>query len=81
MNNQTKSPWTTWSSFELLLLMLASTIVTILVTTLALNILVMAPMKKEAVELGFAEWVVKNNSTGKTEFSWKEPNRLMSFSF
>lgn len=81
MNNQTKSPWTTWSSFELLLLMLASTILTILVTLIALNILVVAPMKKEAVERGFAQWVVKNNSTGKTQFSWNEPNKMMTFSF
>jgi len=32
----------------------------------------MAPMRKEAVDRGFATWTITDTSTGQTEFRWNK---------
>jgi hypothetical protein len=40
--------------------------------SLLLSILLMVgPLKGEAVEKGYAEWKVVDNNTGETKFAWK----------
>jgi hypothetical protein len=50
-------------------------------TFLACMIFMAAPLKKQAVERGFAEWKVTDTSIGATKFVWKQNNNLVSFSF
>ncbi len=42
-----------------------------LLTLISVNIIVIDPIKKEAIEKGYASWEVINQSTGKTEFKFK----------
>lgn len=43
-----------------------------ILTFLACMIFMAAPLKKQAVERGFAEWKVTDTSIGATRFVWKE---------
>ena len=51
-----------------------------ILTFLACMIFMAAPLKKQAVERGYAEWVVMDNSIGATKFVWKD-HTLARFSF
>jgi hypothetical protein len=42
-----------------------------LVTLISVDFFVINPIKKEAIEKGYASWEVINNSTGKTEFKFR----------
>ena len=52
---------------------LMSSLVTTLVCSLAAILFVLQPLQKQAIERGFASWVVTNNATGATKFAWNEP--------
>ena len=54
-----------------------------ILTFLACMIFMAAPLKKQAVERGFAEWKVTDTSIGATRFVWKETqnSNLVRFSF
>ncbi len=54
-----------------------------ILTFLACMIFMAAPLKKQAVERGFAEWKVTDTSIGATRFVWKENqnSNLVRFSF
>jgi len=61
-------------------LMALTFILGIVLTFLACMIFMTAPLKKQAVERGYAEWVVMDNSIGATKFVWKD-HTLARFSF
>lgn len=63
------------------ILMALTFILGIILTFLACMIFMAAPLKKQAVERGFAEWQVTDNSIGATKFVWKETENLVRFSF
>ena len=49
-------------------------------TFLACMIFMAAPLKKQAIERGYAEWIVTDDSLGATKFVWKD-HTLARFSF
>jgi hypothetical protein len=49
---------------------LTSSIITALLGLVAIQLYVIQPFQKEAVDRGFAIWEVKNNATGSTKFHW-----------
>jgi hypothetical protein len=61
-------------------LMALTFILGIILTFLACMIFMAAPLKKQAVERGFAEWQVTDTSIGATKFVWKD-HTLARFSF
>jgi hypothetical protein len=65
------------------ILMALTFILGIVLTFLACMIFMAAPLKKQAVERGFAEWQVTDTSIGATKFVWKENqnSNLVRFSF
>lgn len=69
-----------WSILELVLLMTFSSILTTCVVMIASHDYIISPLKKEAVERGFAEWEVTNNSSGQTKFVWKD-KQVFRYSF
>jgi hypothetical protein len=69
-----------WSTLELVILMVFSSILTTSVVMIASHAYIVSPLKKEAVERGYAEWEVTNNSSGQTKFVWKD-KQLLTFSF
>lgn len=77
MKNQTKS----WSTIELIMLMVWSSVLTLCVAMIAAYAYLVSPLKKEAVDRGFAEWKVVDNSSGQTQFVWKQSPKLLTFSF
>lgn len=62
----------TFTTTETIALALGSSAMTIAATYLVILICVIQPMKKEAVDRGFASWQVVNNATGFTVFAWNE---------
>jgi hypothetical protein len=42
-----------------------------LVTLVSVNIIVIDPIKNEAIKKGYASWEIINNFTGKTQFKFK----------
>jgi hypothetical protein len=62
------------------ILMALTFILGIILTFLACMIFMAAPLKKQAVERGFAEWQVTDTSIGATKFVWKD-HTLARFSF
>ncbi len=42
-----------------------------LITLLSVQIIVTTPLRKEAIEKGYASWEVIDQSTGKTQFKFK----------
>ena len=50
----------------------ASSTATLVLASLFTLFFILLPIRKEAVDRGFAEWVVIDNSTGQTEFRWNE---------
>ena len=53
---------------------LMSSLVTLIVTTIAVTFLLVMPFNKAAVEGGHAYWRVTNPATGATAFTWAEPS-------
>jgi hypothetical protein len=53
---------------------LMSSLVTLIVTTIAVTFLIVMPFNKAAVEGGHAYWRVTNPATGATAFTWAEPS-------
>ena len=51
-----------------------SSLVTLIVTTIAVTFLIVMPFNKAAVEGGHAYWRVTNPATGATAFTWAEPS-------
>ena len=39
---------------------------------------VVIPFKQEALQKGYAEWLVVDQVTGRTEFMWKTPTQLVA---
>ena len=52
---------------------LASSLLTLILASVAVYVFIMLPFNKEAVDRGFASWVVTNTATGSTKFAWKDP--------
>lgn len=52
---------------------LMSSLLTLIITALAVCVFIIAPFHKAAVDRGFASWIVTNNATGATKFAWNEP--------
>lgn len=52
---------------------LMSSLVTLILASIAVCVFIIAPFNKAAVDRGFASWVVTNNATGSTKFAWNEP--------
>jgi len=65
------------------ILMALTFILGTILTFLACMVFMAAPLKKQAVERGFAEWQVTDTSIGATKFVWKENqnSNLVRFSF
>ncbi len=51
---------------------ITSALITATVGVIYVTLNVYQPFTKEAVDRGFANWEVVDNSTGKTEFTWNE---------
>ena len=62
------------------ILMALTFILGTILTFLACMIFMAAPLKKQAVERGYAEWKVTDTSLGATKFVWKD-HTLARFSF
>lgn len=60
-------------TYEVILISILSSMLTLIVTLLSVQIFMFAPFKKEAVDKGFASWQVIDNATGQTRFTWNEP--------
>ena len=58
---------------ETILIALFSSLLTALVTALAMHIFFVAPLLKKAVDNGYAQWKVIDNATGRTSFTWNDP--------
>ena len=52
---------------------LTSSLLTLILASIAVCVFIIAPFNKAAVDRGFASWVVTNNATGSTKFAWNEP--------
>lgn len=52
---------------------LASSLLTLILASVAVCVFIVMPFNKEAVDRGFASWVVTNTATGSTKFAWKDP--------
>ena len=55
---------------------LTSSIITALLGLVAVQLYIIQPFQKEAVDRGFAIWEVKNNATGSTQFHWVDYSAL-----
>lgn len=53
-------------------IVLSSSVLTMALAAAYVQIEIIQPFKKEAVDRGFASWEVTNNATGKTKFVWNE---------
>ena len=56
---------------EFILLILAGMFLGIMIGVIGHSIAVTEPMQREAVENGYAHWLVIDNATGETKFVWK----------
>lgn len=61
-------------TYEVILISLLSSMLTLIVTLSSVQIFMFAPFKKAAVDKGFASWQVTDNATGQTRFTWNESN-------
>lgn len=60
----------TMKTYEVILISLLSSLLTLVVTLFSVHLFMFAPFKKEAVDRGFASWEVTDNATGQTCFKW-----------
>lgn len=51
---------------------ITSSLLSLLIAGVCVMLYVLQPFQKEAVDRGFASWVVTNTSNGATEFQWGE---------
>jgi len=58
---------------DTILIIVATSLMTLIVTGISYERLVVQPLKREAVVNGHATWEVINRSTGQTKFKWVEP--------
>jgi hypothetical protein len=56
-------------TYTIAVALMSSTITTVL-GSIAVYAFIVSPFKKEAVDRGFAAWVVTDNATGSTKFEW-----------
>jgi hypothetical protein len=68
---QIKPTKITFSILELVFVSSWIGIVAVFLTMIMMYALYIEPLKEKAVEEGYAEWVVTNNKTGETKFTWK----------
>jgi len=52
---------------------LTSSLLTLILASVAVCVFIIAPFNKAAVDRGFASWIVTNTATGATKFAWNEP--------
>jgi len=52
---------------------LTSSLLTLILASIAVCVFIIAPFNKAAVDRGFASWIVTNTATGATKFAWNEP--------
>ena len=52
---------------------LTSSLLTLILASVAVCVFIIAPFNKQAVDRGFANWIVTNTATGATKFAWNEP--------
>lgn len=72
MENQNKPKVVfTLSTLELLFISIWVGMCFSFITILLMLIVYVEPLQEKAVEKGYAEWVVKNNKNGETQFTWK----------
>ena len=55
---------------EFILLILVGMFLGIMIGVIGYSVVVTKPMQREAVENGYAHWLVIDNSTGETKFIW-----------
>jgi len=55
---------------------LTSSVITALLGLVAIQIFIIQPFQKEAVDRGFALWEVTDNATGSTKFQWVDYSAL-----
>jgi hypothetical protein len=55
---------------------LTSSTITILLGLVAVQLYVIQPFQKEAIDRGFALWEVTDNATGSTQFQWVDYSAL-----
>jgi len=55
---------------------LTSSAITILLGLVAVQLYVIQPFQKEAIDRGFALWEVTDNATGSTKFQWVDYSAL-----
>jgi hypothetical protein len=58
---------------HIIVVALTSSLLTLILASIAVCVFIIAPFNKAAVDRGFATWVVTNNATGSTKFAWKDP--------
>lgn len=58
---------------HIIVVALTSSLLTLILASVAVYVFIMLPFNKEAVDRGFANWVVTNTATGSTKFAWKDP--------
>jgi len=57
---------------EFVLLILVGFFIGIMVSLVASEIIMVQPLKQDAVDKGYAYWLVIDNGTGETKFVWKD---------
>lgn len=57
---------------EFVVLILFGFFVGVIVSLVTMSLFIIDPMKREAVENGYAHWLVINNATGETKFIWNK---------
>ena len=60
-----------FDTIELFLVLITGTFIGVLMGTITQDIIIIQPIKVEAIEKGFAEWKIVNNKTGETKFKMK----------
>ena len=64
------------TTFEAIILCVLSSVLGVCVGIIAMFLFSIQPMKKEAVERGFATWQVVDNSNGATKFTWNKSKQM-----
>jgi len=67
----------TYSKNEIIYASVASWFLGAVIVALLFIFLHLQPMRKEAVDRGFATWFVTDNATGQTEFRWNEVDQTV----
>lgn len=81
MKNITKLQFQLFSIFEVILLLVGTSILSIICTWLVFLFMVVFPTQKLAVDRGFAKWEVVNNAMGATKFVWNDLQEINTDGF